>query len=217
MSLLTHLRHSAMAGALLLAGCVAETADDTSDTADTAAAAARPAPAADTTTTTPAPPRTADARVEVNLASRKLTLTRGGSVVATHDVAVGSSEWPTQEGEWTITQVVFNPEWIPPEDESWAKDETRKEPGAADNPLGRVQLVYDPPRSIHGTNEPSSIGKAVSHGSIRVANEAGLQLARQVMEAAGVPNGEEQMTKAASDRGTKIVVDLPAPVPIRVF
>jgi murein L,D-transpeptidase YcbB/YkuD len=215
MSLLTSLRHAA-AGALLLAGCAGQAADDTSDTAS-AVSSSQPVQPLDTAAPVPATPKSADARIEVNLESRKLTFTRAGSIVATHDVAVGSTEWPTQEGEWTVTQVVFNPEWIPPENESWAKDEKRKEPGAADNPLGRVQLVYDPPRSIHGTNEPTSIGKAVSHGSIRVANEVGLQLARQVMEAAGVPNGEEQMTKAANDRSTKIVIDLPAPVPIRVF
>jgi hypothetical protein len=58
--------------------------------------------------------------------------------------------------------------------------------GAPDNPVGRAQLVYDAPRSIHGTDEPESLGKAASHGSIRVANSVATKLARMVMEAGGV-------------------------------
>ena len=27
---------------------------------------------------------------------------------------MGTSEWPTQPGEWTIGQVVWNPRWTPP-------------------------------------------------------------------------------------------------------
>lgn len=210
---------SAAAAALLLSSCVGKAVDESPDTVATTAQTppASPPPAAGTVTGAPMQPAapTSDMSVEVDLATRKLHLSRGGSRIASHDVAVGSKEWPTQTGEWNITQVVFNPEWVPP-DESWAKDEEAKQPGAADNPLGRVQLVYDPPRTIHGTNEPRSIGKAVSHGSIRVSNEVGLQLARQIMEAAGVTDGEAQMNRAASNRSEKIIVQLPSPVPIRV-
>jgi lipoprotein-anchoring transpeptidase ErfK/SrfK len=80
---------------------------------------------------------------------------------------------------------VWNPRWVPPREEGWAEDEKVSEPGAPDNPLGRAQLVYDAPRSIHGTDEPESLGKAASHGSIRVANSVATKLARMVMEAGG--------------------------------
>ena len=53
--------------------------------------------------------------------------------------------------------------------QAWAEAKDPKKPGAPDNPLGRAQLVYDPPRTVHGTNEPQSIGKASSHGCIRMA------------------------------------------------
>ena len=33
---------------------------------------------------------------------------KGGQVIASHPVAVGSAEWPTPTGEWTIGQVIFN-------------------------------------------------------------------------------------------------------------
>jgi lipoprotein-anchoring transpeptidase ErfK/SrfK len=230
---------TALAAALFaLGGCTVRSGGD--DAADTATAATHtgesggttaaapappptpaPAPAADSTTaadpTTLAPaqrPR-ADIRLEVDVAARRLHVYRGEQEVATHAVAVGSKEWPTQTGEWVVAQVVFNPEWIPP-DESWAEEREPKAPGAPDNPLGRAQLVYDPPRTIHGTDQPASIGKAVSHGSIRMRNETITALARDVMEAAGVAKDDAWYRRVRENRAEKVIVDLPRVVPIRV-
>ena len=170
-----------LAAPLALAACSVDSSGD-ADTASVAQQPATPAPMPMPAVDTTAP--VSDMRIEVDLASRQATLFRGAEQVTTYPVAVGSSEWPTRTGEWRITQVVWNPEWVPPTDESWAEDEERKAPGAPDNPLGRVQLVYDPPRTIHGTNEPSSIGKAVSHGSIRMRNDDAIALAKRLMESA---------------------------------
>ena len=159
-----------------------------------------------------------DIRVEVDITARRVrVLDARSDTLAQHRVAVGSKDWPTQPGEWTISQVVLNPEWIPPKEESWAKNEKSSAPGAPDNPLGRAQLVYDLPRSIHGTNAPSSIGKAVSHGSIRATNEAALAMAELLLQRTGVERAAEIMQEAKRDRKTKRVIDLPQLVPIRVF
>lgn len=152
-------------------------------------------------------------RLEVDLAARKLYVFRDGAPVDTLSVAVGTTEWPTRTGSFRIGQVVWNPEWIPPEEE-WAKDEKPEKPGDPDNPLGRAQLVYDAPRSIHGTNEPASIGKAVSHGSIRMRNEDIVRLAREVMQAGGAQKDSSFFTQVRRNRTTKEIVDLPNPVPI---
>lgn len=156
-----------------------------------------------------------DMRLEVHLDSRELHVYRGGQRVETHPVAVGSEEWPTPTGEWTIGQVIWNPRWVPPEEE-WAEDEEIEEPGDPDNPLGRAQLVYSPPNSIHGTNAPESLGQAVSHGSIRVSNEVAMDLARQVMEAGGASRDEAWYQQARENRTERRDVSIPNPVPIRV-
>ena len=70
---------------------------------------------------------------------------------------------------------------------------------------------------MHGTNDPASIGKAVSHGSIRMANADIVQLARKVMEMAGAPKDESFYQRARANRTEKVVVDLPQRVQIRVF
>ena len=161
-------------------------------------------------------PVATDVRVEVDLTARQLHVYRGAERIATHRVAVGSTEWPTRAGNWNIVQVVWNPAWVPP-DESWAEERVPKEPGAPDNPLGHAQLVYDPPRSIHGTNAPSSIGTATSHGSIRVTNAVGLEVAKQLLESAGVGKDSAWYRDASQKRSVKQIVDLPGGVPIRVF
>ena len=154
-------------------------------------------------------------RLEVDLTARKVYVFRDGKPGDTLSVAVGTTEWPTQTGSFRINQVVWNPEWIPPQEE-WAKDEKPEQPGDPDNPLGQAQLVYDPPRSIHGTNEPASIGKAVSHGSIRMRNEDIVRLAREVMEAGGAQKDSSFLSQVRRNRSTKEIVDLPNPVPITI-
>jgi lipoprotein-anchoring transpeptidase ErfK/SrfK len=155
-------------------------------------------------------------RVEVDIKARKLYFYEGNNRVGTHSVAVGSSKWPTQTGEWTIKQVVFNPEWTPP-DESWAEERLPRKPGDPKNPLGQAQLVYDPPRTIHGTNQPTSIGQAVSHGSIRMKNAEIVGLAKRIMTSTGVAKDSAWFQRAEQKRTEKQIVDLPTPVPIKVF
>ncbi|HLA14215.1 MAG TPA: L,D-transpeptidase [Gemmatimonadaceae bacterium] len=194
---------------LFLFACVqgdsGETPVDTS-----AAAAVTPIPPP------PPPPVTADMSIEVDVKARRLHVLKAGQRTASHPVAVGSTQWPTRTGEWTITQVVWNPDWNPP-DESWAEEREPRESGDPKNPMGRAQLVYDPPRSIHGTNDPSSIGKAVSHGSIRLSNDVIVKLAQEVMEAAGAAKDSAWYRETQRNRTQKQVVDLPKVVPIRVF
>lgn len=196
--------------ALLAAACTPRdsgSADTAARAGTTTASQAAPAPAP-----APAP----DMSIEVDLAARQLYVLKGGARVATHPVAVGSPKWPTQTGEWKIVQAVWNPEWTPP-DESWAEEREPRKPGDPKNPLGVAQLVYDPPRSIHGTNTPSSIGKPVSHGSIRVSNDVAVQLARMVMEAGGAAKDDAWYAQAQAKKTEKQIVDLPNPIPIRVF
>src|SRR5688500_10155120 len=90
---------------LLAAGCVVGSDTDKAEReSEPAAQAPAAAPAAQ--------PVQPDMRLEVDLSARELHVYRGGQRAATHPVAVGSKEWPTPEGEWTIEQVIWNPRWI---------------------------------------------------------------------------------------------------------
>ncbi len=157
-----------------------------------------------------------DIRFEVDLSDRKLRVFQGDQVKATHDVAVGTKKWPTPTGSWEFHRVDLNPEWNPPKDEEWAKDEKQQAPGSADNPMGRARLVYRMPNTVHGTNDLNSLGKASSHGSIRVANEVVLQLAEMLLKAGNSWEGPQWFQQMTQNRTEEYQVRLGQRIPIKV-
>lgn len=157
-----------------------------------------------------------DLRFVVDISDRKVRLLQGDRMVREHDVAVGSEEWPTPTGSWQIHQVDINPAWTPPTDEEWAKDEEPQKAGAPDNPLGRARLVYRMPNTIHGTTDVASLGKAVSHGSIRVSNEVVLQLAEILLKAGGSWEGPDWFRNMVANPTREFQIRLENPVPILV-
>jgi len=214
----------AVVAPIMVFGCV-ETADE--DARRTGAAApsaaertpgpapADTAPTADTALLPPGAAAAGSLRLEIDLSERELRVYEGGELVETHPVAVGTQEYPTPTGNYTITQVVWNPEWIPP-DSPWAEEEAPAAPGDPDNPLGRAQLVFDLPYTIHGTEDTASLGKAASHGSVRVSNRVIVGLARRTMEAGGAPRPEAFYDEVLRRRTEKRVIDLPQPVPLEI-
>jgi hypothetical protein len=157
-----------------------------------------------------------DPRVEVSLEARQVSLYRGAERAATFRIGVGQPDWPVRTGEWHIYQIDFNPDWNPPQDEEWSQDREYKAPGHPDNPMGVVRMRYDPPRSIHGTDAEESIGRAESHGSIRIRNEDGIKLARLLMEASGDARSEEWWENTLGNESEMVTVELSNPIPIRV-
>jgi lipoprotein-anchoring transpeptidase ErfK/SrfK len=155
-------------------------------------------------------------RLEVDVSDRKLRVFQGDQLMATHEVAVGTAEWPTPTGSWQFHRVDLNPEWIPPKDEQWAETEERQAPGSPDNPLGRARLVYRMPNTVHGTNDVNSLGKASSHGSIRVSNEVALQLAEMLLKAGGSWEGPQWFQQMAKNRTEEYQIPLERRIPIKV-
>jgi lipoprotein-anchoring transpeptidase ErfK/SrfK len=157
-----------------------------------------------------------DLQFQVDISDRKVRLVQAGRLVAEHPVAVGTSKWPTPTGTWKLHRVDINPEWNPPKDESWAEDREPKAAGDPKNPMGRARLVYRMPNTIHGTNDLQSLGKASSHGSIRVANDVVLGLAETLLKAGGAWESPEAFKQMTENRTREYQIELPHPVPIEV-
>ncbi len=99
-------------------------------------------------------------RIVISIPDRKLVLFEGDHAVKIYDVAVGKSSTPTPEGTFAIINRVPHPTWYGPQGVVG--------PGK-NNPLGsRWMGLSVKGYGIHGTNVPSSIGKAASHGCIRM-------------------------------------------------
>lgn len=154
-------------------------------------------------------------RLVVDQSDRKLRIYKGEKLLRTHDVAVGTEKNPTPIGEFAFNRVDINPEWIPPSSE-WAEDRERKAPGAPDNPMGRARLVYKMPYTIHGTDDLNSLGKAVSHGSIRLANEHVIPLAEMMLKAGGSWEGQQWFQKMTQNRSEEYQIPLEQQVPLKI-
>jgi lipoprotein-anchoring transpeptidase ErfK/SrfK len=156
-----------------------------------------------------------DLRFVVDKSERQVRVYNGDRLLRTEQVAIGDSDHETPTGSWEIRQVDINPEWIPPDSE-WAEDRERKAPGDLENPMGRARLIFDPPYSIHGTDDLESLGTAASHGSIRVANEVVLELVEKVLKAGGAWEGDEWFRERIGNRNQEFQIRLDNPVPIEV-
>src|SRR5215472_6548143 len=100
--------------------------------------------------------------VLVSLVDRKLAVVDNGVVIATFQVAVGARLSPSPSGEFTIISRVSNPTYY---------HRGTIIPTGKDNPVGTRWVGLNlKGYGIHGTNAPASIGRAASHGCIRLRN-----------------------------------------------
>lgn len=102
------------------------------------------------------------------------TLDSEGTVTGQFPVTTGSEHDPLPIGNWTIKGVARNPEFhYNPElfwDVSDSEDKQLLPPGP-NGPVGVVWIDLSKPHyGIHGTGEPTSIGRAESHGCVRLTN-----------------------------------------------
>ena len=104
----------------------------------------------------------------VSFPDHKLALIENGRVVKVYRVSVGAPESPSPTGRFTIVRRLAKPTYYAPG--------TIIPPGPA-NPLGPRWIGLNlPGYGIHGTNQPSSIGRDASHGCIRMRNRDVLEL-----------------------------------------
>ena len=100
-------------------------------------------------------------------------------IVITYPVSIGKMDWRTPLGETHVIAKIVHPAWYPPAS-------IRKEhadngdplpnvvPPGPDNPLGDFALRLAAGKGeymIHGTNNPTAVGMAVTHGCIRMYPE----------------------------------------------
>ena len=131
------------------------------------------------------------AKVVVDKSDMSVTaLDAQGRPLARYPATMGSEHDPLPIGTWKITRVLRNnPTFFYNPDLFWdAKGDQAKAkiPPGPNNPVGVVWIDLSKPHyGIHGTPEPSTIGKTQSHGCIRLTNWDAAELADMV--AAGTP------------------------------
>ena len=113
------------------------------------------------------------AEITINIPQRMLFFKKNGLVTA-YPVTVGSPNWPTPLGRFTIVEKELDPVWDVPvsiqrEMAQQGKPVIARMAPSPQNPLGAHWLRLSiPGLGIHGTNAPSSIYRYASHGCIRM-------------------------------------------------
>ena len=119
--------------------------------------------------------------IVISTAERRLYYVMGGGRAVRYSIGGGREgfQWAGRE---TITNKQEWPDWRPPEDMLRRRpDLPRYMAGGPHNPLGaRAMYLGGTLYRIHGSNEPDTIGQAVSSGCIRMLNEDVVDLYERV-------------------------------------
>jgi lipoprotein-anchoring transpeptidase ErfK/SrfK len=141
--------------------------------------------------------------IVVSLEDRKLALVEDGELKKVYGVAVGKPSTPSPVGTFTIERRVANPTY---------SHDGRIVPPGPQNPVGsRWMGLSIHGYGIHGTNVPSSIGKAASHGCIRMGKADVEDLFAQVQVGDTVELIGARNEQTAQLFGTPAVAPQPSP------
>jgi lipoprotein-anchoring transpeptidase ErfK/SrfK len=111
--------------------------------------------------------------LEISKAGKTLTWKRGAEVLKVYSIAVGREVTGTPAGQFRIINKVADPVWY--------RLGEQYPPGSPKNLLGTRWMGLDRKGyGIHGTREPWTIGRAASHGCIRMHNRDVEELFRWV-------------------------------------
>lgn len=110
-------------------------------------------------------------------------------LVVSYPATIGSTDTPSPSGTHLISRVVLDPDYTYNPNLNFKQGENDKIltiPPGPNGPVGSVWIALDKPTyGVHGTPEPSKIGKTESHGCVRLTNWDAQELAKLVKP--GVP------------------------------
>ncbi len=130
-------------------------------------------------------PLPAAAKVVVDRSDASVSLLdAAGKIIARYPASTGSKHDPLPTGDWVIKGIAANPIFHYNPKLFWdadPKSEKAKIAAGPNNPVGVVWIDLSKEHyGIHGTPEPSKIGKTESHGCIRLSNWNASALAEAV-------------------------------------
>jgi lipoprotein-anchoring transpeptidase ErfK/SrfK len=126
-------------------------------------------------------PRIAKRVVVTKKTSSLAAFDRSGRILFYAPVTSGSEHDPLPLGRWAVTSVLRNPTYSYNPNLFWDGDPQNaklKIAAGPNNPVGTVWIDIDKPHyGIHGSPEPGRIGRAESHGCVRLTNWDATKLA----------------------------------------
>lgn len=112
-----------------------------------------------------------------------------GKLVVAYPATIGSTDTPSPTGIHAVSRIALDPNYTYNPNLNFKQgnnDKILTIPPGPNGPVGSVWIALDKPTyGIHGTPDPSKIGKTESHGCVRLTNWDARELAKLVKP--GVP------------------------------
>ena len=122
--------------------------------------------------------------IKIDSKTNMLGVFQGEKLIAAYPVTIGSAHTASPVGEWKVSRITKMPTFR--YDKEMLQHGRRSGnfhllPPGPRNPVGVMWIALNKKGiGIHGTNDPSSIGRAASHGCIRLANWDVVRLATKI-------------------------------------
>src|SRR6266568_8666001 len=129
---------------------------------------------------------TANVVIKIDTKANTLEVYEGEKLIAAYPVTVGSAQTVSPIGEWKVRRITKMATFR--YDKEMLKHGQRSGnfyllPPGPRNPVGVMWIALNKKGiGIHGTNSPDSIGRAVSHGCIRLSNWDVVRLATKIKQ-----------------------------------
>jgi len=161
-----------------------------------------------------------DIHITVNIPAFQLTLWQGNKEVKTYQIGIGRKDFQLPSGLRYGKQIVFNPDWIPPDSEwVYEHDAAPGEVVEADdprNPLGKVKIpIGNGGILIHQAFKPGDIGHLVSHGCVRLVLNELYEFIDEIIAARSLQVSKQQLEHAKQSKD-RFVIKLDAPVVVDI-
>ena len=165
-------------------------------------------------------PGNGDIHITVNIPAFQLTLWQGNKEVKTYQIGIGRKDFQLPSGLRYGKQIVFNPDWIPPDSEwVYEHDAAPGEVVEADdprNPLGKVKIpIGNGGILIHQAFKPGDIGHLVSHGCVRLVLNELYEFIDEIIAARSLQVSKQQLEHAKQSKD-RFVIKLDAPVVVDI-
>ncbi len=163
-------------------------------------------------------PGAGNLKITLNVPAFQMTLWQNGKEVKTYPVGVGLKDFPIYIGTLKASQIIWNPDWIPPSSD-WVHGSKTVKAGevikASDkrNPLGKIKIPLGYGYLIHQAKGAGDLGNLVSHGCVRVMQSDLYDLTEKIVAANSLSITPKEIANAKRTKNTFIAEnELPIPV-----
>lgn len=159
-------------------------------------------------------------KITINVPAFQMTLWQNDKEVKTYPIGVGLEDYPIYIGLRSASQVIWNPNWIPPKSD-WVEGSKKVRAGEiilptdSRNPLGKVKIPLGDGYLIHQAKGVGDLGGLVSHGCVRVLQPDLYDLAEKIVAARKLEITPAQISEAKNTKKT-LAAELEPTIPVEI-